>query len=263
MIRKVSRLLVVFVFALAFNAPAQEPNLTVEQMKNFLLTAKVIKNKQISKGVTAPYRLTLTDGTITHDASFQSVDEKKLNMQFRDGRTEMNFVDSYKYNIAAYEIAALIGMDNMMPVTVERKWNGKTGAVSWWLPVKMDEEARLKSKITPPDVDAWNNQMYKMRLFAELVYDTDRNLGNVLISDDWKLYMIDFTRAFRLFADLKEPKNLTKCEKQVLEKLKGLTEENVVAATKRYLTKAEAKAVLNRRDKIVTLFEKLGPDVLY
>jgi len=36
-----------------------------------------------------------------------------------------------------------------------------------------------------------------MRVFSQLVYDTDRNLGNVLISEDWHLWMIDFTRAFR------------------------------------------------------------------
>ena len=45
-------------------------------------------------------------------------------MQFNDGHVEINFVDSYKYNIAAYGIAELLGLDDMMPVYVERKWNG-------------------------------------------------------------------------------------------------------------------------------------------
>ena len=35
--------------------------------------------------------------------------------------------------------------------------------------------------------------MYRMRLFAQLIADTDRNTGNVLITSDWKLWMIDFT----------------------------------------------------------------------
>ena len=30
----------------------------------------------------------------------------------------------------------------MLPVTVERKWGGNWGALSWWLPVKMDEVQR-------------------------------------------------------------------------------------------------------------------------
>ena len=37
-----------------------EPTLTKEQIKQFLLTAKVVKSER---------RLTLTDGTVTHDAS--------------------------------------------------------------------------------------------------------------------------------------------------------------------------------------------------
>src|SRR5438876_8340227 len=83
-----------------FVIASDEPTLTKDQIRQFLLTAKVVKSAQSKKGVTSPWRLTLTDGTVTHDASFQKVDEHKLNVQF-DTSTEMNFVDSYKYNIAA------------------------------------------------------------------------------------------------------------------------------------------------------------------
>jgi hypothetical protein len=130
---------------------------------------------------------------VTHDASFQSIDEHKASMQL-DAGTELNFVDSYKYNIAAYELAELLGLDDMLPVYVERKWQGSVGSLSWWLPVKMDEVERHKEKLTPPDGDAWNNQMYKIRVFDELVYDSDPNLTNVLIGENWKIWRIDFTR---------------------------------------------------------------------
>ncbi len=261
---KRASLIGIFVCAvMALNAVAQEPDLTEEQMQKFLLTAKVIKSKQTSKGVTSPYRLTLSDGTVTHDAAFQAINVRKTQMQFSDGKVEMNFVDSYKYDIAAYELAKLLGLGPMMPVTVERKWNGNTGALSWWIPTKLDEESRLRQKVQPPDVDAWNRQMWKMRVFAQLVYDTDRNLGNVLITEDWRLYMIDFSRAFRLFPELRNPKDLTNCDRQLLDKLKGLTEESVTQSTKQWLTKAEIRGVMARRDKIVELFEKMGKDVLY
>jgi len=48
-------------------------------------------------------------------------------MHFDDGHTELNFVDSYHYNIAAYELAKLVGMSDVIPVYVERQWNGKKG----------------------------------------------------------------------------------------------------------------------------------------
>src|SRR5437879_3210036 len=113
--------------------------LTREEMKEFLLSAKVTKSSQGRKGITNPWHLTLTDGAQTHDGSFQSVDEHKTRMQFDDGHVELDFVDSYKYNIAAYTIAEMLGVEDMLPVYVERKWNGRSGSLSWWLPVKMDE----------------------------------------------------------------------------------------------------------------------------
>ena len=98
-----------------------------------------------------------TDGSITHDASFQAVDEHKARMETIRG-TELGFVDSYKYNIAAYRLAELLGIDDMMPVYVERHWGGNPGSLSWWLPVKMDEVERHKQKLTAPDPDAWNSE---------------------------------------------------------------------------------------------------------
>ncbi len=234
-----------------------EPTLTKEQIRQFLLTAKVVDKRPVHIGVTSTFRLTLTDGTLTHDAHFQPVEEHKPVMKFADGRTEVNFVDSYKYNLAAYALAELIGFDDMMPVYVERKVEGKAGSVSWWLPWKMDDAQRMKQKLEPPDKDSWNNQMYKIRVFDNLVYDTDPNLTNVLIGEDWKLWRIDFSRAFRTFKDVKDPKDLVRCDRQLLEKLKALNVNDLTEKTKGYLTKDEVKGVMARRDKIVERFQKL------
>ena len=236
---------------------ADDAALTKDQIKVFLQTASVIKNKPSSKGVTHPWRLTLSDGTITHDASFQSIDEHKPEMKMDSGRVEFGFVDSYKYNLAAYQLAELVGLDDMLPVYVERKWQGKTGSLSWWLPVKMDEADRVAKKIAAPDTDKWNKQMYRVRVFDELVYDTDPNLTNVLIGEDWTVWRIDFSRAFRTNKDLRDPKNLVKCDRQLLEKLKNLTANDLAEKTKRYLTKSEVNGVMARRDKIVATFQTL------
>jgi hypothetical protein len=233
-----------------------DATLTKEQIKEFLLTAKIVGAKESKKGITHTSRLTLSDGTITHDASFQPIDEHKAEMKLASG-TELNFVDSYKYNIAAYALAELLGMDDMLPVYVERRWEGNVGSLSWWLPAKMDEEERHKQKLTAPDADAWNNQMYKIRVFDQLVYDTDANLTNVLIGEDWKIWRIDFTRAFRLSKDLRNPKDLVRCDRQLFEKLKALDGNELAEKTKHYLTKDEVKGVMARRDKIVAQFQNL------
>src|SRR6267142_4041882 len=113
-----------------FAVAADESTLTKEQIKQFLLTAKVVSSREAKKGVTHTLRLTLSDGTVTHDASFQAIDEHKSTKELAKG-TEINFVDSYKYNIAAYGLAELLGMDDMLPVYVERKVGGNTGSLSW------------------------------------------------------------------------------------------------------------------------------------
>ena len=102
-----------------------------------------------------------------------------------------------------------------------------------------------------------HKQMHKMRVFSQLVYDTDRNLGNVLISEDWHLWMIDFTRAFRLHPTLENPKNLTHCDRKLLENLRQLDVRKVEEKTGKFLNQAEIKALLARRDKIVAIFENL------
>lgn len=241
----------------AFAFRVEDTPLTKDQIKQFLQTAKVINSRPSSKGVTHPSRLTLSDGTITHDASFQTVDEHKSEMKLASGTVVLNFIDSYKFNIAAYALAELIGMDDMLPVYVERKWEGRTGSLSWWLPVKMDEQERVAQKLHPPDPEAWNKQMYKVRVFDELIYDTDANLTNILIGPDWQIWRIDFTRAFRNDRELKTPNDLVRCERKLLERLKTLDRGELAAKTQHYLNGEEVQGVMARRDKIVARFQEL------
>jgi hypothetical protein len=238
-------------------AASDQPSLSKDEIKHFLATAKVIHASTAHKGVTSTWRLTLSDGTLTHDASFQSVNEYKANMAFISGRTELNFVDSYKYNIAAYSLAELLGIDELLPVYVERKWHGDKGSLSWWLLVKMDEAQRKKQGLHPPDAETWNRQMYKIRLFDQLVYDSDPNSTNVLIGENWQLWRIDFTRAFRLYKDPPSVKDLDRCDRGLYEKLKALETNEVMEKTRGYLNKDEVKAMMIRRDKIVQAIQRL------
>jgi hypothetical protein len=245
--------------------PAPSAELSTDQIRVFLKDAKVIRTRTTSKGVTAPKRLTLSDGNIEHDAVFQAVDEHKMVMNLggggRQSTTELNFVDSYKYNIAAYEVARLLGLDYMMPVYVERKWGGQTGSISWFVPSLMDESERLKKKIQPPNPTDWNQQMYRMRAFSSLVRDTDRNLTNVLVTHQWKVMMIDFSRAFRLQPELLHQKDLAKIDRSLLAKMESLTRESVKDVTTDYLTNAELDAMMKRRDLLVAHFKKLIVDL--
>lgn len=231
--------------------------LSVDEMSKFLATAKVVSHHGINKGVTNPIRLTLSDGATTHDAAFTYVDEHRSVMELNNGRTEINFVDSYKYSLAAYGVARLLGLEDMIPVTVPREYDNQPGALSWWVDVTMDEGERLHKKIQPPDENAWGAQIYRMRVFAALVADTDRNAGNILIGPEWKLWMIDFTRAFRPWKQPDALQSLTRCDKRLLGRLRALSAQRLEDETKPYLTHADIDALLARRDAIVKLFDGL------
>lgn len=259
--RKIGGALVVLVFLMPLVCAAQTPDLSADQIKTFLKTAKVVRAATTSKGVTAPKRLTLSDGTLTHDAVFQAIDDHQnvanLGGGSRQPTTELRYVDSYKYNVAAYEMARLVGLDFMMPVYVERRWNGETGSISWFVTTMMDESDRLKKKIEPPNPGEWNNQMYRMRVFSALLRDTDRNLTNVLITPEWQVMMIDFTRAFRLQPELLHEKDLNKIDRRLLVKLESLSRDAVKQATTDFLTRQEIDAVMVRRDLLVKHFRDL------
>lgn len=242
---------------------AGEPAPSTEAQIAFLRNARVVSARPIGKGITGALRLTLSDGALTHDAAFQSVNEASSAQDIREGKKragELFFVDSYRYNIAAWELSRLLGLEQMMPATVERRHNGALGALSWWVDdVMMDETERERTSSNPPPGQhvALARQRQLMQIFSELVRDTDRNKGNVLYTHDWRVIMLDFTRAFRTQAQLRMPDNLLGCDRALLGRLRALTEADIARATGSHLTKQELSAILKRRDLIVQHFDRL------
>ena len=231
-------------------------------IEQFLLKARVVSTRSAGKGVTNSIRATLSDGTITHDAHIQTIDETKKEFRSTQG-LEFNFRDSWTFNVAAYRIDRLIGL-NMIPVSVSRRWRNDPAAYSWWVDdVLMDEGQRLKTNAQPPHPAVWNEEMQLVRLFDQLIANVDRNLGNLLITKDWVVWAIDHTRAFRTQPVLKTPGNVTRCDREVFERLKKLDRPTLKSQLREYLQDWEIDALLKRRDAIVELIEKGGPGALF
>jgi hypothetical protein len=248
--------------ALPARAPAASPVLTVEQQEAFLAEGRVIKRRSVTKGVTGTVRVTLTDGTTTHDASIQTIDLRKTQYPTAHG-VEFNFRDSWKYNIAAYRLARLLGIDTIPP-SVERMWEGDPASFTWWVDdVIMDDQARLAQKARPPDPQFWQQQIFVVRVFDQLIANVDRNQGNLLITKDWIVWMIDHSRSFRLNDTARDLNSLVKCDRQLLERLRTLEYDATRRALGGYVTEAELDALFKRRDFIVTRFDGLGPAGLY
>jgi hypothetical protein len=242
-------------FAQGAPAPAPSSALSPEAMEAFLLKARVSNMRDAGSGVTNSRRATLTDGQLTHDAHIQTVDIAQH--VFEAGRnTELNFKDTYRYNIAGYRVAKLIGLTTV-PMSVERNVEGKVAAVTWWVDdVQMDEKERMKTKSQGPDPVRTSKQIQIMRVWDELIQNRDRNQGNILWTHDWTMWLIDHTRAFRLNTNLLKPEQLSRCDRGFLERLRAVTPESLAQAVGNSLTKQEQEALLARRDKIIKHYDE-------
>lgn len=252
--------------AAPFAQDAAAPPLSPEEMEEFLLNAELSDFDRVDVGVTGSRRASASDGRLTHDVHVQTVDIRRDTFAAAGARVELNFRDSYRYNIAAYRLAVLLGMDNV-PMSVLRRINGDPAAVTWWVDdVAMSERDRIEQRAFPPDPQVAYSQFYTMYAFDELIQNRDRNPGNSLWTTDWKLWLIDHTRAFRPDVEISEPERLTRIGRSLLEGMRALTPEALEEAMDDILTRQERERILARRDLLVEHFDarisRIGDAVL-
>jgi hypothetical protein len=228
--------------------------LTAAEIEKFLREAPVAEVRKIGAGVTKPSRATLDDGRIRHDAAIQAVDACEEVHGPERMRSEIE-CDSYKYNVAAYEIGKLLGLTSIPP-TVERKFDGRRSAFTWWIDHAMTLADMKARALRQPDMADWNRQQWPVGIFDELIYNTDRNQGNLLVDPAWRVWMIDHTRAFHVRKVLRNAAMLVKMQMDpaLLERLRGLSAADLEHCCGAYLTDDERTSLLARRDSIVSRF---------
>jgi hypothetical protein len=256
----VCALAAVFTARLGGEEPSREPGkarLTDAQQERFLLEGQIVRTKSAPGGITASTRATLRLDGFEHDAHIQTIDQVKPVMAL-DAGAEIDFRDSYKNNVAAYRLDRLLGL-GMVPVTVVREYDRREAAFTWWVDdVRMTEGERRAKKAHSPDIEEWNRQMYVVMVFDQLIYNFDRNPGNLLADGSWRVWMIDHTRAFKIFKELKNPNNLKpRCARGLFDALKRLEEPALRVAMKDLLSPEQTAALLARRDLIVRHFENV------
>ena len=240
---------------------AQEPSglpLSGEAAETFLRTADVLGKRALGLGITHSDQYTLSDGTWRLKAVWKTIDEFKRGVtRFEDGGFIVDFADSWKHEVAAYELDKVLGLQ-LVPPTVERTFGRATGALQMWVEGAMTEADRKREKIEPPDPRAWNEQVYKVRLLHQLTFNTDsRNVRNLLVDRAFRIYAIDASRAFAIYGELRSEKELTRFSRSVLEALRSLDRPTLDAKLGRWLDGPQIEAVLKRRDKILTRATRL------
>jgi hypothetical protein len=224
---------------------------TRAEREAFLSTATVLTGAPPAERPS--WRASLDDGTRQHDAGVETADGS-------DPTTR-----NYRFNVAAYELAKLLGLD-MVPPSVERPVSGRPASLTWWLDnFAMNELDRRRKGIDPPNPDSWSRQMQAVRVFDELISNTYRDTSpplylntvwdNLLITTDWSIWITDHTGAFRTRQELQDPASLTRCPRAVLGRLRQLNREQLQQALGRYLSSQQLDALEVRRARLVRHFD--------
>jgi len=221
----------------------------------FLLEAEVTDLEGFgSKGITKPRKATLSDGERTLHAVFKDVDDYEPKSKTPDGRVFFSLSDSFKHEVASYELSKLLGMD-IVPPTVGRTIDRKNGSLQLWVDGSMREwERKNVKKLTPPDMDRWNNQIATIKLYLQLIWDTDfNNISNLLVDESWKLWKIDASRAFYVDKKLRREDSLNRFSRKVLAALETLDREVLDTTLERWLSARQIEALWQRRTRILEL----------
>jgi len=237
------------------DSPQPTPLIDDSAREAFLLEGEIVGDRPAGAGVSGSRRVTLRRGDDEHDAHVQTHDEYRSQVRLPSG-PELDFRDTWRNNVAAYRLDRLLGL-GMVPTTVVRHYRGKAGSYTWWVDdVIMTEKERYLSRTPAPDPVAWNRQIFVVRLFDQLICNFDRNLENLLIDSRWRLWMIDHTRAFKVFRDLRNEKNLAPtCDRPLLASLRVLDKPTLEKAVEDVLKGTQIDAVLARRDRIVRHYD--------
>ncbi len=219
-----------------------------EDVEEWLATGKLVDAKAIGEGVTKPYRLFLKAGEVEISGAWKSVSG------FKNG-----VLEDWQYEIAAYQMDKLLGL-NMVPPTVEKRYDRKKGSLQYWIEGTISDETRQEKGMKMPvsQIHHWENRIYLMRAFDSIIANDDRTQQNIQYTKDWRTILIDHSRAFRSTREhtknlmfgkngLKEAMIFKRLPRKFVENVKALNFDQIKDAVGIYLSKREINAILSRK----------------
>jgi hypothetical protein len=163
------------------------------------------------------------------------------------------FRESYKPEIAAYELDKLLQMD-MVPPTVERQLLGNNGAAQQWVEGAMG----MQQDAASPDEarrSSLESQLVKVRMFDNLIGNQDRNTGNILRDTAWNLFLVDHARAFG--TDIELPNKMARIDREYWTRIEALTRKQLDRALGAWLDQKQVAAILDRRERMRAEIKRL------
>jgi hypothetical protein len=230
------------------------------EAEEFLRVARVVAKEDVGEGVTRPERVTLTDEHRTLRAIWKTIDVyKRGQSRMEHGGWEWDFRDSWKAEVAAYELDKLLEL-SVVPPTVERRIDGRVGSLQLWVEEAITADVREERKLVPPTPLGkvlLDHAIYKVRLLHQLTSNADyQNIHNVIFDPELRVYAVDNSRAFRIESELRAPNDLQCFSRRCLARLRALDRGLIEEKLGRWLVKMQIDGLLARRDAIIALAEK-------
>ena len=241
--------------------------------EEFLSTAEIIKWEDIGEGVTKPVKLFLKKGDVESKGVWKN-----------PSGIQGGFLEGWQYEIAAYRIDKLLGL-NMVPPTVEREFKGKKGSLQLWVTTRYSLLMMMEQHISIPEEarEATDKMKYIIRVFDCLIANDDRTQQNLRYTEDWRTIVIDHSRSFRSSKDYVQrlvygrngiksaegrPLLFRRVPRALVDRLRALDADKIRQAVGPYLTEQEITAVMARQklllDEIALMIKEQGEDkVLY
>lgn len=218
-------------------------------VEKYLKEAKVLAvEKEKDPGRTAIWRITLDDGQAQRQAVFKHANRTRPTL----------LPDSYKYELAAYELGKLLGI-NFIPPLVEREIEGIHGSLQLFLEDILKESNRRRKKIEPPDPQGFQDALDEIKVFENLVHDECQDAEDIFIHEtDWKIWRIDFSEAFPPEPNLIPGCTISRCSKKLHQSLQNITDDQVIEKLGGYLNEEEIEALLQRKRLILKLLEDIS-----
>ncbi len=167
--------------------------------------------------------------------------------------------DSYKLEIAGYELDRVLKLD-MVPPTVGVRYNGHMASLQLWvLNTRMLKQLNERN-LRAPDPVKWNYQLHRAYAFEDLVANLDENEGSPIIDPQWNLIVLDHSRAFTdtLAQPYEIGKKLNQIDRSFFNRIKALDKVTVKRTIGDLVDAGALDALFARRDNIVKAFEKLA-----
>jgi hypothetical protein len=233
-----------------------------EEAMDFLSHAEIVGEPEVfdEVAITGPVRVTLTDGSRTLRAVFKHEDTVYPEFRFSDGREVRRAKDSYRHEIAAYELDRMLDLA-LVPPCVERKIESRTGSLCLWVEGSMTEAERRERGLQPPDPVRFKGQLREVELFQQLIADLDySDFRNLIIDEDSRVHKVDSSMAFDADPDLLTGLYSSRLSRRLVRALEALDKKEMYEKLKPWLHKDQRSGLWVRRNRILKRAERLIAD---